>query len=174
VEHIDKTLAQALEKLKGQEAAVAQTKQLINQLLEFAGRPPMYADIAAASAGAAPLRGDEFYGHKQSTACRLVLERRKAMNLGPATVDEIFAGLKEGGYAYEARDDAMAMKSIYNMLVQNSAIFHRLPSGKFGLAVWYPNAPKKKRDRPILDDETEPTTAPTTTAESASEGGESS
>lgn len=149
-EHIDKTVAQALEKLKEQEAGVAQTKRLINQLHEFAGRAPMFQDVASTSIAAA-LRGDEYYSQKQSTACRLVLERRQALSLGPGTVDEIFATLKEGGYAYEARDEAMAMKSIYNMLTQNSSIFHRLPSGKFGLASWYPGVVKVRRRSKLED-----------------------
>jgi hypothetical protein len=155
LEHIDKTIAQALEKLKAQEEAVAQTKRLVNQLLEFASRSPMFTDIIVSSGGAT-LLGDEYYGQKQSTACRMVLERRKAMNLGPATVDEIFSMLKEGGYKHEAKSEEIAMKSIYNMLVQNSAIFHRLPTGKFGLAAWYPDAPKKKRERPGLVDFDDP------------------
>lgn len=153
-EHIDKTVAQALEKLREQEGAVAMTKRLINQLLEFEGRAPMFEDVKSATSVVA-LRGDEYYGQKQSTACRLVLERRKALNLGPATVEELFATLKEGGYAYEARDESMAMKSIYNMLTQNTSIFHRLPTGKFGLATWYPNAVKVRRRTPLRIDDDE-------------------
>jgi hypothetical protein len=144
--HIDDTLAQAQAKLKSQEDDVAQTKRFINQLLAFDGRPPMFQDTASSSA-ALTMHGDEYYGQKQQTAARLVLERRKAMNLGPATLDEIFEAMKAGGYKHDARDDSMAGKSLYNTLTQNSSTFHRLPTGKFGLTAWYPNAPKKKRKK---------------------------
>jgi hypothetical protein len=150
-DHIDQTLSQALEKLKAQERDVAQTKRFVNQLLAFAEREPMFLDIDSESV-ALTLRGDEYYGQKQQTAARLVLERRKAMNLGPATPDEIFSAMKQGGYRHNAIDDAMATKSLYNTLTQNTATFHKLPTGKFGLAQWYPNVPKKVRAKTAAED----------------------
>lgn len=167
-DHIEKTIVQAQEKLRAQEAGVSETKKLINQLLAFAEQPPMYPDVADTSA-VHPLRGDEYYGLKQQAACRLVLERRKALSLGPATLDEIFATLTEGGYRYEAKSVEVAKKSIYNMLVQNSSTFHRLPTGKFGLSAWYPGA-KPQRRRLHLDDE-EPDKADGEPAEDAAEEG---
>lgn len=145
-DHIDKTVADALQRLNEYEAQVADTKRLVNQILGFAGRPPMFAEIESAGS-TLPLNGDEYYGQRQSTAARMVLERRKDLNLGPASLEDLFSTLIEGGYCHEARSDDMAKKSLYNMLTQNTSMFHRLPNGLFGLASWYPNPPKKRRSK---------------------------
>jgi hypothetical protein len=147
--HIRKTIAEAQARLDEQEEAVRQTKRLINQLCEFAGDPPMYPDVDehGQNLRVANLQGDEYYGQKQSTACRLILERRKALNLGPATLNELHEELLAGGYRFSAKDADTAKRSLYMMLTKNTVTFHRLPNGKFGLAAWYPNS-KKQRRRP--------------------------
>lgn len=150
--HHRKTLEEAQQRLHEQEEAVRETKRFINQLCTFAGEAPMYADAEQRSNAIVPLRGDEYYGQKQSTACRLVLERRKAANLGPASLDELHAALLEGGYQFAAKTALIEKRSLYQMLIKNTSIFHRLPNGKFGLDAWYPDT---KRQRRLTKDEAE-------------------
>lgn len=132
-------------KLQDQEAAVAQTKKLINALLVELGQQARYADLDQPSTvPLGPMRGDEYYGKSMSTAAREVLERRAAVNAGPATLNEIHSAMKAGGYQFGAKNEEIERQSLRNLLVKNSGIFHKLPNGKYGLLSWYPNVKEKK------------------------------
>jgi hypothetical protein len=141
-DHVEKTLEMLRRKLSDDEQAVRDTKKLINQLLVLMKQPPQFPDAeeAAATFTGASLNGDEYVGQRQSTACRMILERRKATQRGPATVEELYADLIGGGYRFDARDEAIARRGVYQMLSQNTAMFFRIPNGKWGLAAWYPEA----------------------------------
>lgn len=148
-DHIDKVLAEATARLKEQQAEVVNTKKFINQLLGFAKRPPMFTDIEqpAAVASTFTLLGDEFVGQSQRTACRLILERRRAAGLGPATLDEMYEALKLGGYRSNAKSEDIARQVLYNLVTRNTDTFFKIPNGRFGLTKWYPEA-KKQQSQP--------------------------
>jgi hypothetical protein len=131
-------------KLLEQEEAVVQTKKFINTLLEQMGQPARFADLASPTASTGPMRGDEYYGKSMSTAAREVLERRHAVGAGPATINEIHAVMKEGGYQSEAKNEDIERQGLRNLMIKNSGIFHKLPSGKYGLLTWYPGVKEKK------------------------------
>lgn len=142
-DHIEATIAEFQKKLHEQEREVIKTKQMINQLCEFAGKPPIYNDTdMEPSAAQGLIRSDQFYGQPLATAVRKALEMRKA--IGPATVKDIYELLKQGGYAFETSNDANAMRNLRISLSKNVALFHKLPNGRFGLTAWYPNIKKGK------------------------------
>ncbi len=132
-------------KLAEQEKTVANTKRLINQLSVEAGMQPLYleAELHEGSGGRA-IHGDRFYGQPLSTAVRELLEMRKAGGSGPASVNEIYDALIQGGYQFEAKDEDNSKRGLRISLTKNSVTFHRLPNGKYGLLTWYPNVKQPK------------------------------
>ena len=69
---------------------------------------------------------------------------RRAQNLGAATNREIYDSLMAGGYEFDTKSEDIAQKSLRNSLAKNTALFHKLPNGQFGLLAWYPNVKKPK------------------------------
>lgn len=143
-EHVIQTLGLIKEQVRTLEAELAEKKRMANHLCEMAECPPAYPVIdSVENLAVLPSRGDEFYGMKLSPAIRQVLEGRQATNLGPATVNEIHSAIKAGGYRFEAASETNEKTSVRVCLTKNSAIFHKLPTGKFGLLKWYPGVKAK-------------------------------
>lgn len=136
-------------------------RSAINLLCEEAGMAPRYKAAASQSTDRidADIKPDRFYGKKQSTAAREYLEMRRAQGHGPAKPREIFDALKQGGYRFEAKDDEVALVGLRALLRKNTVTFHRLPSGTYGLASWYPDAKRPKVSADEDDDEREGETA---------------
>ena len=149
-DHIKATIKDLQAELQKAEAAVVEKKKLINMLCSHAGMPPMYAnaDLESSSGLALSIRSDQFYGQSMITAMRQVLEMRKALDQGPATVNELHAALVEGNYVFDTKDEANAKRGIRISVTKNSAIFHKLPNGKVGLLEWYPNVKVPKGKKP--------------------------
>jgi hypothetical protein len=147
-EHIKATIADLQNKLREQEKAVVKTKSFINMLCEEAGIPPMYAadDLDGSSASVnLTIRSDQFYGQPQATAVREILQMRKGRNQGPATVNELYAALVEGGFAFETKNEDNAKRGLRISITKNTAMFHKLPNGKIGLLEWYPKAKNRTK-----------------------------
>jgi hypothetical protein len=145
-DHLKSTIADLQIKLREQEQAVSKTKSLINQLAEMAGMTALYKlDEESSAMPDLSIRSDQFYGQPQATAVRDILKLRKSQNRGPATVNEIYAALMEGGFAFETKNDENAKRGLRISISKNTALFHKLPNGKIGLLEWYPNAKKSKR-----------------------------
>ena len=81
-----------------------------------------------------------------ASAVREILEMRKAGGLGAASVNEIYDMLVTGGFHFDAKDDENAKRSLRISLTKNSALFHRVPNGQYGLLSWYP-AVKTPKDK---------------------------
>lgn len=146
-DHLKATIADLQIKLREQEDQAVRTKTLINQLAEMAGMPPIYSvdDLTAKRDVSLSIRSDQFYGQPLATAVREVLEMRKGRNQGPATINEIFSALSEGGFAFETKNDENAKRGLRISISKNTALFHKLPNGKIGLLEWYPNAKRTKK-----------------------------
>lgn len=145
-DHIQLTIGDIKKQIGELETELAHKKRMVNDLYEIAGLPKFYTitddsqqpDISA-------IRRDQWYGQPLSTAIREYLEMRRAANLGPATVIEIFDALTTGGFKFETKDDENAKRGLRISLTKNTAIFHRLPDKKhYGLLEWYPEAKTKK------------------------------
>jgi hypothetical protein len=141
---IRKTIDELEERRKTQLSEVARTERTINDLLGHIGESPRYVDSidrqsnpASDSINVKITRG-QFYGKPLATAVREYLQERKPV---PAKTEEILEALNAGefdfvalGWKKDTRVRALAMS-----LAKNTATFHRLPSGTFGLKEWYPN-----------------------------------
>jgi hypothetical protein len=151
------------------ERKAAEARSAINALLREQGLGPRYPDegrpgsaggiVLSGSgqlSGATPtqLRRDTFYGKKQMTAIRELLEMRRASGEGPATPKEVVAALKAGGYKFEAKSDDIALIGVRALMRKATTVFHKLPgTSAYGLTSWYPNAkaveaPAKSSKRP--------------------------
>lgn len=163
-DHIKQTIADLQAKLKEQEAAVLDSKRLINNLCKLAGMPEMYAEaeLQAASGPSLSIQSDQFYGQPLSTCIRQILEMRRALKQGPATVNDIYDSLAAGGFKFETKNEDNAKRGLRISLTKNTAIFHKLPNGKFGLLEWYPSA---KAAKPKDETEEEGTESETGTEE---------
>lgn len=150
-EYILKTVEELERKLLEQLAAVSTTKKLINQLCEIASVPARYpnTDIENKSGPSLSIRSDQFYGQPQATCVRAILEMRKALDQGPATIAEIYDALLQGGFAFDTKNDDNAKRGLRISIAKNTALFHKLPNGRIGLLEWYPNArnPKTKKEQ---------------------------
>lgn len=161
-EHMDRAIAELEDRLKAELEAAAphlraatKFKIAINQLAEVDGKPTPYPDVDAHQTAGAPaakpaakgvqVRSDEFYGRALSTCVREVLQMRKTAGLGPASIEDIYAVMKDGGYAFESKDVENAMRGLGVSITKNSALFARLPSGLIGLVEWYGKAPRRRQ-----------------------------
>ena len=147
-------LLTAIEALENEQTAMqrqaTEIRSMINLLCQRAGLEPRYPEVDETTHAPTPanIRPDAFYGKRMQTAAREFLEMRKRSDLGPAAPREIFDALKAGGYQFEAKDDSIALVGVRAMLRKNSGAFHKLPTGQYGLTVWYKDikAPKDGGD----------------------------
>jgi hypothetical protein len=145
-------------KVAEQEKALANTKNLINQLCIEAGEPLIYSDIQRDSEGSGrSIRSDQYYGQPLATAVRSFLEGREG--IGPATVDEIYDALIKGGFQFEGKGEDNQKRGLRISLTKNSVTFHKVPNGSYGLLNWYPNAKPSKVETAKSDESSEPATA---------------
>lgn len=152
VRHMNDKYDKAIADLK---AEIAERMRMINSLLKLQNQPAMYPDPdGSAMTGSTQIRPDQFYSSGLATAVREYLTMRK--HIGPATLDEIYAALVTGSFRFENREENVAKPALKQSLTKNTAIFHRLPNGFYGLAEWYPNRrnqdeaddrPKKRRGK---------------------------
>lgn len=166
----DEFVSKTIEMVQGQilalEQQTAEKKRTVNNLCVAIGRPPVYAITEPNPGASVGIRSDEFYGRPLASAARSVLEKRAASSLGAAPLDEIYAGMLQGGFRFEAKNDATAKRSLAISLSKNTVTFHRLPNGNIGLSEWYPEARTKngdKEDRSTANKEAKRTAAKTTT-----------
>lgn len=139
MEHIDKTIEELRLKITEKENELVEMKKTVNQLCKLARISPIYTvEVEQGNTSIGLLRGDEYYMQPIATVIGWILERRKVSGLGPATVNEIYNSMKDGGYKFDAKDEENAMRGISISMCKNVVKFHRLPSGKFGLTEWYP------------------------------------
>jgi hypothetical protein len=137
------------------ERKAAEARNAINSLLREQGLPPRYTDegrpgsaggivlsgSGLLSGGPVQIKRDSFYGKKQMTAVRELLEMRRASGEGPATPKEVVAALKAGGYRFEAKSDEIALVGVRALMRKATTVFHKLPgTSVYGLTSWYPNA----------------------------------
>lgn len=153
--NIDGVIADLQKKLAEQEAAVIQSKQLINLLCTQYGRDPIYRDAdLQPNAGLQSFSSDEFYGQPLAASMRKILDLRKATGSGPATPRELYDALVAGGYAFDTDNEQNRLTGVRVSLRKSSRIFHRLPDGKqYGLLEWYPKAKRAKNKSDKLEDD---------------------
>lgn len=151
-EHVQKLLDEVCAEISAAEKTIRPNKLFANKLCERLGIALAYPDVGedATPSGIRAIRRNQFYGRPLSTVIREYLEMRANLTVKEATLDEVFAALKEGGYDVKqsgpTEEDQKRGLSI--ALGKNSQTFHRLASGDIGLTSWYPNIKERK---PRLD-----------------------
>jgi hypothetical protein len=142
---MQKAIELALTKLKEQEAKVIETKKVINGMCGLAGQPPMFADAELMNQSSPTgIRSDQYYGQALTSVVRQILKDRKATGLGAMSVADIHKAMVKGGYEFETANTDNAKRSLRISLTKNSAVFHKLPNGDYGLREWYPNVKDAK------------------------------
>jgi hypothetical protein len=152
-EHIRQTIADLQKSLIEDERKVLEKKRLINSLAEHAGMARIYSDAELQTSPTVNLaiQSDQFYGQPLASSIRAVLEMRRALNQGPATINEVHAALVEGNYAFDTKNEDNAKRGLRISMTKNTSIFHKLPNGKFGLLEWYPNVKQPKSGKAAAD-----------------------
>jgi hypothetical protein len=144
-DHIVQTITDLEKKVAEYEGHALRVKTTINELCVMADLPPRYAAAALekSSGGGFAIRSDQFHARPLATIVREYLDMRKRADIGPATLEEIFDALAQGGYESQAKDERIARIALNNALTKNP-VFYKLPNKRWGLLEWYPKA--KQRD----------------------------
>jgi hypothetical protein len=146
-ESIKTAILELQQHLQSLEDESADTKRTINSLCKRMGTPPLYANVDSKSAiTTGPIRADQYYGKALATVAREILESRQAMNLGPASVAEIYDRMVEGGFVFDTNNVDNAKRVLRISLAKNTAMFHKLPGGTYGLLEWYPAVKSQKKN----------------------------
>jgi hypothetical protein len=148
-DHLRQTIADLQKSLAEDERKVLDKKRLINSLAEHAGMARIYTDteLHAGPSLNLAIQSDQFYGQPLASSIRNILEMRKGLQQGPATINEIHEALIEGGFGFETKNVDNAKRGLRISMSKNTSLFHKLPNGKFGLLEWYPNARQTKSGR---------------------------
>lgn len=136
-ESIEKTISELQKHLDDLAAQTSDTKRTINSLCKVVGKHPIYNDVDVSQGRTLMMNGDEYYGKPLATVVREILVDRKLSNAGPANVNEIYDSMIAGGYQFDAKSESNAKRGLRISLAKNTATFHKLPNGKFGLSDWY-------------------------------------
>jgi hypothetical protein len=175
-EAMSEKLAAALEELEAQLGeqleAVSETKQMINAISKRMGRPQVpYPNSEPERVAVSAIPHDQFYGKPLATACREYLEMRRHA----CEAKDILEGLRQGGFDFQSLDwkeESAWLRNLAINLAKNTAIFHRLPNGTFGLASWYPEAVARKKARSEKNDGGREPDTSAQPAEAGQSGGE--
>lgn len=144
-DHVRKTIEQIVHQIEEQERDLVANKRMVNSLCTMIKEPAIYSDEAlAVGRSAGPVRPDAYYGQPLQTALRMILERRHISKQGPATVNELYQALVEGGYKFQTDNDEYAKRGLYSTLTKATQTFHKLPNGSYGLLEWYPGVKEAK------------------------------
>lgn len=143
-EHVSRTIELVQSQILQLEQELAEKKRMVNSLCGLIDRTPVYANADPNIGASVGIRSDEFYGKPLASVVRAILEKRNAAGLGAASLDEIYNGMMQGGYRFDAKNDATAKRALSISLAKNSVTFHKLPNGNIGLTEWYPEAAKMK------------------------------
>jgi hypothetical protein len=132
------------EKLAREVQAVSATKRAINVLAEEMGQDPIYPDAEPENLeGVGSLRPDEYYGKTLGKSAQDFIRRSKTA----CTLEQIVAGLVRGGFDFKLQGwtggESDRARALAAALSKNPDVFHRLPSGLWGLAENYPTATKR-------------------------------
>lgn len=130
--------------LKVKVQAVSDTKRAINMIAKTMGRDPLYPDAEPESAeGTGSIRPDEYYGKTLGKSAQDFIRRSNTA----CTLEQIIAGLVRGGFDFKLQGwtggEGDRARALAAALSKNPDVFHRLPSGLWGLAENYPTATKR-------------------------------
>jgi len=128
-------------------------KRTVNMLCVNLGEQPIYSDADEPGARSRSLSAHEFYGKSPLVASRMYLE----MVGEPVPAEEILDALVRGGFDFDEQgwEEKSRLRALAISLSKNTAIFHKLPNGTYGLIKWYPTKAKKLKISPVPEYEPE-------------------
>ncbi|MBE7498650.1 MAG: hypothetical protein HS117_27235 [Verrucomicrobiaceae bacterium] len=152
MEHLERTIADFQNRLKKAEAEVIRYKKTINDLCEMAEKPPLYAETEfeeTSNTSLVQFTPDAFYGKPLASSIKMILEQRKARNIGPISIKDLLDELQRGGYQFQGKEENRRI--IVSDALRKNTDFHRLPNGLYGMTAWYerikkPNASNSNDD----------------------------
>jgi hypothetical protein len=152
----DTMIARLQKKLNALEQEVNEVKKGINLLCKLDNKPIMYPDSEELSQTVnLQLRGDEYHNMPQATAITEILEKRRAADLAPVTVDEIYDDLIAGGFEFtKGKNEAIQKRGIAIAMSKNRK-FYKLPNEKWGIKSWYGIQETKNSSRAESDSESD-------------------
>ena len=138
-------LEHMVEEIRAKQTELDNQKKAANTFFRGKGLPePFVIDDPDASVGTnLRIRPDEYYGKGFATAAGNYMERRNHA----VSHEDVLKALEQGGFDFDAigwKDENRA-RTVAMSLAKNTAIFHRLPNGLFGLKKWYGDAIDKKK-----------------------------
>lgn len=139
----DDWLDAMIAEIQTHESQLNNMKRAANTMFRSKGQEPPFPDADDATVGGpVRMRADLFYGKAFATAARAYLLMRKQA----VPPDELVKALEQGGFAFEwPKDDRVRMAGL--SMAKNTAHFHKLPNGMYGLPEWYPDAIEKKNKK---------------------------
>ncbi len=148
-ETLDAAITELQQQVRNLDSKARQIKQTINLLCEQNGTKPLYANLAedtekTGDGDVGRILPDTFHGKPLAKAVRMYLAMRKKSNIGPATIEDIYDMLLEGGYDFE-KEKAPAIQGLSISLGKSAHTFRHLPNGHYGLTVWYGDGRKQRR-----------------------------
>lgn len=138
-------------KVEAKAKELAELKRTVNFLSKEAGGDPVY-DVEQTSGevtGYTAIRADQFYGKSPIVAAREYLESRGRA----VTAEEVVDALARGGFDFDEQGwkKPDRVRSMAISLSKNTAIFHRLPNGTYGLVKFYPAIRAEKKEKKATD-----------------------
>ncbi len=146
MKHAEQTIQDLESKLQEINAEARRIKTAINCLCEVMGKPPKYEETTKESHKISTIRPDKYYGQPQATAITEVLTKRGALDMGAATLDEIYDELAAGGFKFTGKNEGIKKRGLAISMSKNPK-FHRLPNDTWGLREWYPKAKESKESQ---------------------------
>ena len=145
MKHAEQTIADLENRLKELQEESHKVKSAINCLCDVTGQPPIYDEIEEKPSKSVTIRSDEYYGRPLATVITEVLNKRKAVEQGAATLNEIYKELVLGGCKLRGKNDGIKKRGLAIAMSKNPK-FHRLPNDTWGLIEWYPGIKEAKED----------------------------
>jgi hypothetical protein len=143
MKHTEQTIADLEARLAELQTESHKIKTAINCLCDVLGQPPRYEEVIEKSPKTNGIRSDAYYGRPLATVVTEVLEKRKALQLGAATIDDIYDELASGGYKFKGKNEGIKKRGLSISMSKNPK-FHKLPNDTWGLTEWYPNIREAK------------------------------
>lgn len=153
IEDIESQIRQKQKELEGLQIAV----NYLCKLLDPNAAPRYNIKGQSAEMPLTRLKGDEYFRRPKATVITSILQDRKTRKMGPATINEIYEKMIEGGYIFDVKEPKVAIGTAMG----KNQKFTRLDNDKWGLTEWYPpvdETPKKRgrpRKKPLAENEQE-------------------
>ncbi len=130
-----------MKEVEEHEQKATEAKKLVNALAKRLGRDEPFPNLSESPVSRSYVPAPDDFANEPAPAAavRSYLERRGKA----APLEEIFQALKDGGFAFQGKDDKANMNGL-RIAVGKDVKLEKLGGGAIGLSEWYPRRPKEK------------------------------